>query len=278
MLAVLLPLLWGGAQGCRIQSPTIISNDWIEPYPYLNGGAFTGPALRNFPDPLGSYVWPPGTNASQLQVFFVSPTTVSGTPSSAFVNLDSLTGAEQWATVSGPATLQFYFCVEFAAWLEFDSPNLSAGDAAQLTMSLSEYNEPEMSPFGFKTGKPVPYKRSDGNVTYRLETNPGLYEGVRFGWLTYNGTATFNITGLRCVAQVKPTNWVGSFQSASDNLLTMIWYASAYTVKANLLSDQIGAVLIYRGDRYSWTGQCMRRAHLYICIVRIRECLNAAPV
>ena len=42
--------------------------------------------------------------------------------------------------------------------------------------------------------------------------------------------------------------------ACSDDLLSKIWYAGAYTTKVNLLSDQIGAILIYRGDRFSWTG------------------------
>ena len=37
-------------------------------------------------------------------------------------------------------------------------------------------------------------------------------------------------------------------------MLTRIWYAGAYGVKLNLKKDHFGAILMDRGDRYSWTG------------------------
>ncbi|RZM12739.1 MAG: hypothetical protein EOO88_45260, partial [Pedobacter sp.] len=36
--------------------------------------------------------------------------------------------------------------------------------------------------------------------------------------------------------------------------LTRIWYTGAYTLKLNLLKDYLGAILMNRGDRFSWTG------------------------
>ena len=71
---------------------------------------------------------------------------------------------------------------------------------------------------------------------------------MRFAWLSVNATpaAPWHVTGFRLVAQVKPTNWGGAFAAAGDDLLSKIWYACAYTVKVNLLSDQFGSILIYR--------------------------------
>ena len=79
------------------------------------------------------------------------------------------------------------------------------------------------------------------------------------------------------MCQVKPQNWAGKFAAAGDDKLSRIWYLGAYTVKVNLLADQFGSILIYRGkrsanlqtfttplwllpdppfagDRFSWTG------------------------
>ena len=58
----------------------------------------------------------------------------------------------------------------------------------------------------------------------------------------------FHITGLRLVCQIKPQNWAGNFAAAGDVKLSRLWYLGAYTVKANLLADQFGSILIYRGD------------------------------
>ena len=244
VVGALVSLIHGISVLHSLPSP---NQTWIEPYPYLSGGQFVGQPLPFTADPLSNYVWATDVNASQLQVVFVLPTSaslVTGTPVSSFVGYDSITLPGASVTVSGPGSLQLYFNVELAGWLEFDSPDLLPADAALITMSSSEYNQPEITNLGFKTAVPVAYPRGDGNTTYRLETNPGLYEGIRFGWLALNSTpsAPWHITAFRCVAQVKPTNWGGAFAAAGDDMLSKIWYAAAYTVKANLLSDQIGAV------------------------------------
>lgn len=77
----------------------------------------------------------------------------------------------------------------------------------------------------------------------------GLYEGIRFAWInmTLPPSRPFHITGLRLVCQVKPQNWAGKFAAAGDDKLSRIWYLGAYTVKVNLLADQFGSILIYRG-------------------------------
>ena len=67
------------------------------------------------------------------------------------------------------------FGQENAAWLEFDSPDLTG----TVEMSIGEYNQPEVIQSGPKTAVPAKY----GN-TYRLELNSQLDEGVRFGGST----------------------------------------------------------------------------------------------
>lgn len=122
-----------------------------------------------------------------------------GTPSTSFSGLDSLVApaVNASAVVSGPGSFVFDIAVasdrrfihdphpldtftrsdltrlqESAAWIEFDSPDLSAADAARVQLSFAEWAANPL-----KTGPPVAY-----GTTYRLETNPQLYEGVRYGW------------------------------------------------------------------------------------------------
>lgn len=231
-----------------------------EPYAPLNGGTFSGPPLPFHPDPLATYVWAGSVNASVLQTYALAPVVVTLTPDSAaaaFSNVDSLLGDSANVTVSGPGGIQLDFGINSAAWIEFESADLSEADATRVQLSVSEYDEYEITNLGDKTGAPKMHTRSDGVTMWRLELNhPDLYEGVRFAWLRMNSTpsAPWHITAVRLVCQIKPTNWGGAFAAAGDDTLTRIWYLGAYTVKVNLLSDQFGSILIYRGDRFSWTG------------------------
>jgi alpha-L-rhamnosidase len=137
--------------------------------------------------------------------------------------------------------------MENAAWIEFDSPDL----ADSVDMSISEYDQPPAYPSIYppKIGAPKKY----GN-TYRLELNTDLYEGVRYGWIHVRTfSRPWHITAVRLVCQTQPANYNGTF-SCSDTMLTRIWYTGAYTVKLNLLKDYLGAILMNRGDRFSWTG------------------------
>lgn len=234
-----------------------------EPYQWLNGGGFTGPPIPFHPDPLARYTWADTVNASKLQIFGLLPANVTLTlgtpPGTSFTNLSSLNTPSPYVAVTGFGGLQLDFGVNNAAWIEFDSPDLTPQDAASVTLGVSEYNEIEVTNLGYKVARPIPYPGATQS-TYRLEIShpdgSGLYEGVRFGWLLVNSTPAtpWHITGLRIVVQAKPTNWGGAFAAEGDDLLSTIWYTGAYTVKANLLGNQFGSILIYRGDRYSWGG------------------------
>jgi alpha-L-rhamnosidase len=212
-----------------------------EPYPPLHGGEFTNKAIPNAPDPLVSYHWSHPVASDGLQTYTLAPMTVRTDSPRSFSGLNTMRNGKCDVTVTGVGFILLDFGVESAAWLEFDSPDLTG----KVEMSISEYNEP----WPGKTA--VPIKHGD---TYRLELNPELYEGVRFGWIhvmTY--TKPWHITAIRLVCQAKPANYQGSF-SCSNPLLTKIWYTGAYTVRLNLLKDYFGAILMDRGDRISWTG------------------------
>lgn len=220
-----------------------------EPYSYVSTGSFSGDPAPHSPDPLVSYRWTNPKASDELEIFLQKPVVVSSDKETSFENLESLTTNSPYVTVKGTGSIRLDFGEVNAAWLEFDSPDLSG----KVEMSISEYNEPARAgvvPNSLtKTLAPGKY----GN-TYRLELNEELYEGVRFGWIHVKSfSANWHITDVRLVCQTKPANYNGSF-SCSDTLLTRIWYTGAYTVKLNLLKDYFGAILMYRGDRFSWTG------------------------
>jgi alpha-L-rhamnosidase len=220
-----------------------------EPYPYVSTGSYSGVKVAQSADPLITYRWVNPKATDGLEIYLQKPEHIYADVIAAFDNLESLTGNSPNVTVNGTGSIRMDFGRENAAWMEFDSPDLTGN----VEMSISEYNEPAresiVSDHMTKTLSPKKY----GN-TYRLELNTDLYEGVRFGWIHVRSfTSAWHITGVRLVCQIKPTNYNGSF-SCSDTMLTRIWYTGAYTVKLNLLKDYFGAILMYRGDRFSWTG------------------------
>ena len=241
-----------------------VSAELPEPYLPLNGGSFSGNPIPFHPDPLATYVWSSTVNASILQYYTMYPVTVSLTPDThdgAIDNIDSLlTPNSTNVLVSGPGGIQIDFGVEGACWLEFESSSLLPVDLPAVTLSIGETNEYCITNLGPKVGVPVSYNLGNGVMMYRLEIPhtpvTDLYEGVRFAWIRFNTTPSvpFEITAFRAQCQIKPTNWGGSFEASGDPMLSKIWYTGAYTVKVNLLSDQFGSILIYRGDRFSWTG------------------------
>ena len=214
-----------------------------QPYPYVNSGSFSGDAVPESPDPLVAYRWAAPKATDGLEIYLQQPVSVSTDSTKSFENLESLTSNSPNVTVKGIGSILIDFGRENAAWLEFDSPDL----IGEIEMGISEYNQPNT--YLRKTSVPQKY----GN-TYRLELNSELYEGVRFGFIHVRSfTKDWHITGIRLVCQIRPTNYNGSF-SCSDAMLTRIWYTGAYTVKLNLLNDYLGAILLNRGDRFSWTG------------------------
>lgn len=220
-----------------------------EPYKPLHGGSFSGEKVPLSPDPLVDYRWKETKVTDELQTYLLAPVKVTTDEPESFGNLESATEADCDVEVKGTGSIRFDFGVESAAWLEFDSPDL----VGEVEMSISECNEPAILNIGpehpAKTLKPVKH----GN-TYRLELNKSLYEGVRFGWIhvrTFD--KPWRITAVRLVCQTKPVNYEGSF-ACSDPMLTRIWYVGAYGVKLNMLKNELGAILMERSDRFSWTG------------------------
>ncbi|MCF0065605.1 hypothetical protein MUK70_11015 [Dyadobacter chenwenxiniae] len=214
-----------------------------EPYRPLHGGELNAKVIRDSPDPMIGYHWTnPGADDS-LQIFTLLPRQTVASPSGAFRIEKS------GITILGTGEVQFDFGQVNAGWVEFDSEDLDG----EVQLSISEYKEPAILNAGaqhpVKTLKPVRY----GN-TYRLELNQQLYEGVRFAWLHVKTfSKPWKLTNFRLICQTKPVNYLGSF-SCNDTLLNRIWYTGAYTVKLNVLQDYLGAILMERSDRHSWTG------------------------
>lgn len=220
-----------------------------EPYPPLSGGSFSGSHVPESPDPLITYRWENPAASDDLQIYILKPVSFSTKSPSSFQNLDSLIEDNTYVTVNGTGSIRFDFGITNAAWLEFQSEDFSGS----VEMSISEYNEPAVVSTGSKNRIKTLAPQQYGNF-YRLELNDQLYEGVRFGWIHIRTfSKPWHITNVRLVCQTKPTNYNGSF-TCSDSKLTQIWYVGAYTVKLNLLKDYLGAILMERGDRHSWTG------------------------
>jgi hypothetical protein len=216
-----------------------------EPYPLLNGVGFTGPAVAESPDPLVAYRWYQPAAADGLQIYVLRPVSVSVAPAASFENLAAATLGKGAVLVKGTGSLRFDFGVESAAWLEFDSPDLSGS----VEMSISEYNEPAIVNAGAQTPAKTKVPVRHGQ-TWRLELNKELYEGLRFGWIHVRGfERPWHITDVRAVCQIRPANYDGRF-ACSDPLLTRIWYTGAYGVKVNLQKDYFGAILMDRRRAY----------------------------
>ena len=276
----------------------------LEPYEYLHGGYYLSNSSQDYldpslsPDPLVNYRWNLSSNtnlSNYLQIYNVTPKSgnvIQGNEAS-FTGLDTINGDSTKVDINigGTGIVAIDFGQENAGWFEFDSDNFN-NNSKILYLSLSEYNQPwwiYYSQFN-KTKIPLQLKN---NVTFQLKTNSQYYEGTRFGFIitqnnddNYNNGIDININQLRCVAQIRPTNYVGSFNSSVNLLLTStdeesnnnnnnnnnnnsieltkIWYTAAYCVKMNMLPTQVfsngtitgglGAILMYRGDRIAWVG------------------------
>jgi len=216
----------------------------ISGYPSITAKR-TGSLNPLSPDPIFDYAWSDPKVTDGLESYQLKPIswTVSNVKSLNMINFKK----NQVIIVNGKGDIRFDFGQNNAGWLEFDSPDSIGG----VEMSISEYNQTPDYPSNYPTKTLSPKKH--GN-TYRLELNKELYEGVRFGWIHIRSfSKSWRITGVRLVCQTRPVNYRGSF-SCNDTTLTRIWYTGAYTVKLNLLKDYLGAILMNRGDRFSWTG------------------------
>eukprot|EP01084_Bolivina_argentea_P065849 120033_1 len=233
----------------------------IEPYPPLHGGSWKNNSyLSQFSfDPIINYIWrlnDSSLNTSALQIYNVTPKYATTDHEGSFDNLYSmyLTPNDINVIVYGPGNITIDFGFENAGWFEIDSNDC---DDNGLTMSISEYNEPgkTLDPSFPKTLKPVKYT-NNGITTYRLETNKQLYDGVRFGFIHVSKQTNkpWHIIGVRVVAQIKPDNYIGSFQSNQYPMLNYIWYTAAYCVKMNMLPWGMGSILLDRGDRIAFMG------------------------
>jgi len=219
-----------------------------QPYPYITAIS-KGEKMPLSPDPIIDYLWENPRADDELEIYTIKPVVVTTDAPDSFEKLATLKKNSSRVLVKGTGSIMMDFGQENAGWLEFDSKDLSG----EITMSISEYNEPAILNQGaqnrFKTLAPIKY-----GDTYRLELNDLLFEGVRFGWIHVNTfEKEWHIDQVRLVCQVKPVNYLGSF-SCSDSLLTKIWYTGAYGVKLNFLKDYFGAILMERSDRFSWTG------------------------
>jgi hypothetical protein len=223
------------------------------PFPELHGGSFSGPTIADSPDPIIQYIWEPNfTDTKTLQVFTKLPMKVMSAAETSFENTASLLEPTANVLVKGNGDLAVDFGSEAAAWIEFESTDLmvSGAWAADVSMSISEYNKPGF----YNTGPKTAGVQYIGNNTFHSKLNAALYEGVRYGFIhVTNMKRPFHIRAFRQVCQILPVNYNGAF-SSPDAMLNRVWYTGAYTVKVNFMPDFFNSILIDRGDRISWTG------------------------
>jgi hypothetical protein len=235
------------APSCRYSALGAWPADAAPPhYPFV---AAPHSEFGNSPDPLRAAAFDQAiANApvADLVCYALAPVAVHAEPAAAF----RCEAPFQSVEVTGPGDLRFDFGVVSAGWLEFECDDLPE----DVEFSISEYNVPAEVNAGaqcsVKTAKPV---RVSGS-TWRLVLNRDFYEGVRFGWLHARGARfPWSLRNLRLVCQARPANYLGGF-SCDDPLLERIWETGATTVRLNLLRDHLGAILMERSDRHSWTG------------------------
>ena len=222
-----------------------------QPYPYVLEDKFSFEFEPDSPDPLINYKWDNPKQSDCLEIFLMRPYKLTTESPNSFINLDSAKQKDTDIVVRDIGTVMLDFKTEFAGWLEIDSPDFNG----QITLGVSEYNKPAIVNNNLETKNyiktAIPKKYHN---TYRLELNDELYEGVRFGFINVvEINKPFHITAIRLVCQTKPVNYNGSFKSDNE-MLNKIWYTAAYTVRVNLKKDYFAAILMDRGDRFSWTG------------------------
>lgn len=174
-------------------------------------------------DPLVQYTWDLdalGDKKYDYQIFRDRPIAVNATPASAFGSLETLTTSQPHVVVSAPGSFRAEFKQEAACWIEFDSPDLEdSGFTAAISISENSLLAK------LETTAPVAHKNTtSGLVTYRMESNSELYEGIQYAWVHVTPvsedaeTKPWHITGFRRVCQVVPTNYKGFFQTSDSDL------------------------------------------------------------
>ena len=91
--------------------------------------------MAESPDPLVGYRWREPSVTNGLQLYVLRPVAVSAVPALSFENLSAAPTGQGTVLVKGTGSLRFDFGVESAAWLEFDSPDLSGS----IEMSISSH-------------------------------------------------------------------------------------------------------------------------------------------
>lgn len=234
---------------CLVQNTSVIH----EPFPWIHNLNKSGSVIRGnlSPDPFVDFTWNAGNNFTQLQLYNATvPVSWSAKPASSFKNLDTLAAGKANISVLGSGSIFIDFGVERAGWLEFESPDISEEQARHLRASISEYNEP----WDGKTRQVIGYS----NGVFRLETNPELYEGVRYVWVyvdTYPNMTIdpWHISAVRLVSRVKAVNYTGYFVS-SDDVLSGAWWTGSYSSRLNMEDSAFNSILMDRGDRVSIQG------------------------
>ena len=245
----------------------------LRPYPFLNNLSrpVPLPGSEYSPDPLVNAIWPNDTRQDEFQCMYVYPKSVHTTTPNSFVGLDRLirsssSSSEQNSNetaapvvVLGSGMFRVDFGVESAGWLEIVSDDMPLSAFMNLTLSLSE----DLVMYPGKILRPKSYP----NGVYRIETNPDIYEGIRFGFINiiYNEGIHWHIKEVRAVAQTLPVPYRGSFVLHDDHELSKIWYTAALCPKLNMATQplsgmvapsqfMLNAILMDRGDRIGWTG------------------------
>ena len=96
-----------------------------EPYSYVEKGSFSGEEQPASPDPLVTYRWEKPMADDVLEIFLRRPVSVWSCSPESFSGLNTLTAEKAAVQVSGPGCISMDFGVEFAGWLEIDTPDFS---------------------------------------------------------------------------------------------------------------------------------------------------------
>ena len=238
----------------------------LRPYPLINNTErdIPLPGSKHSPDPLVNAIWPEDTRQDEFQMYILHPKSVHTNSPDSFVDLHCLVEgacANRSLTVIGEGSFRVDFGVESAGWLEIVTDDIPPSLYANLTLSLSEDNTQY-------PGKILQPKAYPGGV-YRIETNPYIYEGIRFGFVNVNfgdgKDIKWHINEVRAVAQTLPVPYKGFFHAKDDAELTSMWYTAAFCPKLNMATQplpgmlrpskfMLNSILMDRGDRIGWTG------------------------